>query len=122
MGVVIAIITRTMMRSSPMLMFALALIVICVGALMAYSNIYKNYKISSCIILFVLCDVLLPAAFFTMGGVASGAAAYFTMSIALIFFLSKGKPRVIFLITHILWVMVCYAVSSVPPFNALVVE
>jgi signal transduction histidine kinase/CheY-like chemotaxis protein len=49
-------------------------------------------------------------------------AAYFTMSIVLIFFLSRGKARVILLITHILWVIACYAASSVPPFDALVAE
>ncbi|MDR2617826.1 MAG: GAF domain-containing protein, partial [Treponema sp.] len=44
------------------------------------------------------------------------------MSIVLIFFLSKKKARIIILITHIAWVIVCYAASSAPPFNALVAE
>jgi hypothetical protein len=72
--------------------------------------------------LFSLCDVLLPAALFAMGGVKSGMAAYFAMSVVLIFFLSKGRTRVIILTTHIAWVILCYAASSAPPFDALVAE
>ncbi|MDR1117437.1 MAG: response regulator [Oscillospiraceae bacterium] len=121
-GVVVAMISRLLMRSSPALIAVLAVIIVCVAALMAFCNIYGKYKLGSWFILIALCDVLLPAALFAMGGVESGAAAYFTMSIVLIFFLSRGKPRVVLLVTHILWVTACYAASSVPPFDALVAE
>ncbi|MDR1330398.1 MAG: response regulator [Oscillospiraceae bacterium] len=121
-GVIVAIITRLFMRSSPVLIAVLACTVVCVAALMAFCNITGKHKLGSRLVLLSLCDVLLPAALFAMGGVDSGMAAYFTMSVVLIFFLSKGKPRVVLLITHIAWVIACYIASSMPPFNALVAE
>jgi signal transduction histidine kinase/CheY-like chemotaxis protein len=121
-GVIIAIITRLLMRSSPMLILVLACIAVSVSALLVFCNIFNKHKLGGRLVLFALCDMLLPAALFAMGGVESGMAAYFTMSVVLIFFLSKGRARVIILITHIAWVIVCYAASSSPPFDALVAE
>jgi signal transduction histidine kinase/DNA-binding response OmpR family regulator len=121
-GVIVAIITRLIMRSPPALIIVLAGIVVCVGAFLIICNIYGKYRIGSWVILFSLCDVLLPAALFAMGGVKSGIGSYFVMSIVLIFFMSKGRARAIILTTHVVWVIVCYAASSVPPFNALVSE
>jgi signal transduction histidine kinase/CheY-like chemotaxis protein len=121
-GVICAIITRLLMRSSSALILVLAGIVVSVSALLVFCNVYNKHRIGSRLILFALCDVLLPAALFAMGGVKSGMAAYFTMSVVLIFFLSKGGARVVILITHIVWVIVCYAASSAPPFDALVVK
>jgi signal transduction histidine kinase/CheY-like chemotaxis protein len=121
-GVIFAIITRLIMRSSPMLILVLAGIVVSVSALLVFCNVYNKYKLGAWLVLFSLCDIMLPAALFAMGGVKSGSAAYFTMSIVLIFFLSKGGTRAVMLITHIAWVIVCYAASSAPPFNAFVVE
>jgi signal transduction histidine kinase/CheY-like chemotaxis protein len=121
-GVIFAIITRLFMRSSPALILVLAGIAVSVSALFVFCNVYNKHKLGSWLVLFSLCDVLLPAALFAMGGIKSGAAAYFTMSIVLIFFMSKGKARIVILITHIAWVIVCYAASSAPPFDALVAE
>jgi signal transduction histidine kinase/DNA-binding response OmpR family regulator len=121
-GVIAAIITRLVMRSSPILILVLAGIVVCVSALLVFCNVFNMHKIGAWLILFSLCDLMLPAALFAMGGIKSGSPAYFVMSIVLIFFLSKGKPRVVILITHILWVIACYAASSRPPFNALVAK
>jgi signal transduction histidine kinase/CheY-like chemotaxis protein len=121
-GVIFAIITRLLMRSSPVLILVLVGIVVSVSALLVFCNVYNKYKLGSLLVLFSLCDVLLPAALFAMGGVKSGSATYFTMSIVLIFFLSKGRTRIVILTTHIAWVITCYAASSAPPFNALVAE
>jgi signal transduction histidine kinase/DNA-binding response OmpR family regulator len=121
-GVIFAIITRLFMRSSPALIIVLSGIAVSVSILLVFCNVYHQYKLGSRLVLFFLCDVLLPAALFAMGGVESGSPAYFTMSIVLIFFLSSGKARAIILITHILWLIACYAASSMPPFDALVAE
>ncbi|MDR1059878.1 MAG: response regulator [Clostridiales bacterium] len=121
-GVVFAIATRLAMRSSPVLIAVLVAIVACVAALMAFCNKYNMHRVGSWFVLLALCDVLLPAALFAMGGVKSGSAAYFTMSIVLIFFLSRGRARIVLLVTHILWVSACYAASAFPPFDALVAE
>ncbi|MDR1618439.1 MAG: response regulator [Treponema sp.] len=110
------------MRSSPALILVLTGIAVSVSALLVFCNIYNKHKLGVRLVLFSLCDVLLPAALFAMGGVKSGMAAYFTMSVVLVFFLSKGRTRIIILVTHIAWVVACYAASSAPPFDALVAE
>jgi signal transduction histidine kinase/DNA-binding response OmpR family regulator len=121
-GVIIAIITRLFMRSSPVLILVLSGIAVSVAALLVFCNAFNKHKLGGRLVLFMLCDILLPAALFAMGGVESGMAAYFTMSVVLIFFLSKGRARAVILITHIAWVIACYAASSAPPFDALVAE
>jgi signal transduction histidine kinase/CheY-like chemotaxis protein len=121
-GVIVAIATRVAMRSSFALIAVLSGIVISVSALLVFCNKYNKHHIGAQLILFSLCDVLLPAALFAMGGINSGMPAYFAMSIVIIFFLSKGRARAVILVTHIMWVILCYAASSAPPFSALVAE
>ncbi|MDR2770508.1 MAG: response regulator [Clostridiales Family XIII bacterium] len=121
-AVIAAIFTRIAMRSGLAIVLVLTCIVISVSALFIFCNVCNKHRIGAWLVLFSLCDILLPAALFAMGGMQSGISSYFTMSIVLIFFLSKGRARVLFLITHILWVITCYAASAMPPFNALVKE
>ncbi|MDR2421406.1 MAG: response regulator [Oscillospiraceae bacterium] len=121
-GVLAAIVTRLFMRSGFALILVLTGMVLLVAALLVWCNIYNKHRIGALLILLSLCYVLLPASLFAMGGAQSGVAAYFAMSIVLIFFLSKGRARAVILTTHILWVIACYAASSVPPFDALVAE
>jgi signal transduction histidine kinase/DNA-binding response OmpR family regulator len=121
-GTIVAIITRLFMHSSPALILVLSGIVVSVLCLFAFCNKYRKHEIGMYMVLFLLCDVLLPMSLFAMGSVKSGVAAYFTMSIVIIVFLSNGLPRVIVLITHIVLVISCYAASSMPPFNAFVTE
>ncbi|MDR2295629.1 MAG: response regulator [Clostridiales Family XIII bacterium] len=121
-GVIVAILTRILMRSGLAIVLVLLCIVVSVSILFVFCNVFNKHRIGSWLILFSLCDVLMPAALFAMGGVQSGVSSYFTMSVVLIFVLSKGRARLIFLITHIVWVVVCYAASAVPPFDALVKE
>ncbi|MDR2356907.1 MAG: response regulator [Oscillospiraceae bacterium] len=121
-GVVVAIVTRLIMRSPPALVAVLAGIAVSVAILLVICNIYGKHKIGAMFTLFSMCYLLLPAALFAMGGIKSGAAAYFVMSIVLIFFLAKGRARAVILVTHILWVIACYVASSTPPFSKFVSE
>ncbi|MDR1183584.1 MAG: response regulator [Coriobacteriales bacterium] len=121
-AVIVAIITRIIMQSSPVLIVALVGIVICVSGLFIFCNVYNKHKIGAWLVLLSLCDVLLPAALFAMGGLESGAASYFTMGIVLIFFMSTGRARVVILITHIILVIACYIAVGREPFNLLVAE
>ncbi|MDR1206492.1 MAG: response regulator [Peptococcaceae bacterium] len=121
-AVLLAIITRVLMRSSLALILVLAGIVVSVSTLLVFCNVYNKHRLGALFVLLSLCDVLLPAALFAMGGVESGSASYFTMSIVLIFFLSKGRARLLILVTHIIWIILCYAASSMPPFDRFVAE
>ncbi|MDR2356275.1 MAG: response regulator [Clostridiales Family XIII bacterium] len=119
-GVIVAILTRIAMRSGLAIVLVLLCIAVSVSLLFVFCNVFHKHRLGSWLILFSLCDILLPAALFAMGGVQSGVSSYFTMSVVLIFFLSRGRARVVFLTAHILWVIVCYAASAMPPFNAFV--
>ncbi|MDR2672893.1 MAG: response regulator [Coriobacteriales bacterium] len=121
-AVIVAIITRIIMQSPPILIVVLIGIVISVSGLFVFCNVYNKHRIGAWLVLFSLCDVLLPAALFALGGLASGASSYFTMSIVLIFFMSKGRARIVILITHIIWVIICYIALTMSPFDSLVAE
>ncbi|MDR2610010.1 MAG: response regulator [Clostridiales Family XIII bacterium] len=121
-AVIVSIITRAFMGSSPILLLVLVGIIISVSALFVFCNAYNMHKIGAWLVLFFLCDLLLPLALFAMGGIKSGSASYFTMSIVIIFFLSKGRARVVILITHILLVIGFYIALTVPPFSGFVAE
>jgi signal transduction histidine kinase/DNA-binding response OmpR family regulator len=107
----VATITRFIMRSNLLLIVVMLGITLSVAALMFFCNRLKLYAVGRWMFLFTFCDMLLPLALFSLGGVASGMAAYFVLSIVVIFFLLGGKSRVLFLATHIIWVISCYYLS-----------
>jgi signal transduction histidine kinase/DNA-binding response OmpR family regulator len=86
-------------------------IVFSVGFLMFVCNRYHWYVQGSWITLFMLCDILFPTAFFFLGGTESGMAAFFVLSIVVIFLLLEGRAFYIFLGTHIVLAVGCYAVQ-----------
>ncbi|MDR2184626.1 MAG: response regulator [Treponema sp.] len=106
-----ATITRLVMRSNLLLIAVMLSITFSVVALLFFCNRFKLYGIGLWIFLAAFCDIFLPLALFSLGGVASGMAAYFVLSIVIIFFLLRGKSRVVFLTTHIVWVIVCYYIG-----------
>jgi signal transduction histidine kinase/DNA-binding response OmpR family regulator len=66
------------------------------------------YKIGTLITLISLGDVLFPILYFTNGGINSGMAAYFVLSITIIFLLSRGKTFVIIIASHSAIILACY--------------
>ncbi|MDR3191710.1 MAG: response regulator [Treponema sp.] len=83
-------------------------IIFLIGALMFICNRFRRYDLGTWITLLVLCDILFPAAFFSLSGVEGGMTAFFVLSIVVISLLLRGKPRVLFLITHIILIVACY--------------
>jgi signal transduction histidine kinase/CheY-like chemotaxis protein len=86
-------------------------IVFLVGALMIICNCFHSYNLGTWVILLTLCDILFPAAFFSLGGTEGGMAAFFVLSIVVIFLLSRGKMMIVLLVTHIILVIACYYVG-----------
>ncbi|MDR2295385.1 MAG: response regulator, partial [Clostridiales Family XIII bacterium] len=122
LGLVAAILTRCFMQGGFFLVVVLSCMVLAAAVLLVWCNRYNKHRFGTLFLLFLLCYVLLPASLFAMGGVQSGAAAYFTMSVVLVFFLMRGLMRVIVLTTHILWTVACYVALSMPPFDAFVAD
>jgi PAS domain S-box-containing protein len=82
-----------------------------IAFMLLMSNRYQLYTLSRYTIIIVVCDILFPTAFFFAGGVSSGMAAYFVLSIAIIFILGNGKARFFFLVSHLLITVGCYAIG-----------
>ncbi|MDR1618617.1 MAG: response regulator [Treponema sp.] len=107
----VATITRLVMRSNLFLIIVMLGITLSIAALVFFCNRLKLYTIGCRVFLLAFCDMLLPLSLFFLGGVASGMAAYFVLSIVVIFFMLGGKSRALFLATHIIWVIICYYLS-----------
>ncbi|MDR2028849.1 MAG: response regulator [Treponema sp.] len=113
-GIVAALgsaITRILMGSSIFLLLVMLGIIVSIAGLLYVSNRFHLYKLGTWITLITLGDVLFPLAFFFLGGSDGGMAAYFTLSIVLIFLLIRGKSCVIFLSIHIIWIICCHYIA-----------
>jgi signal transduction histidine kinase/DNA-binding response OmpR family regulator len=115
-------ITRFAAGNNPAVIVIISAIVILVVIMMYITNQYHVYTVPRWIIVIVLCNVLFPSAYFALGGLDSAMPGYFVLSIVLIFFLTWGKSRIIFLITHVLLVCLCYYLSSLPFFARFVMD
>ncbi|MDR1618530.1 MAG: response regulator, partial [Treponema sp.] len=96
-------------------LFSMIGIFVSVLLLMLVSNHFHLYRVSTWITLIALGDVFFPIVFFTNGGVESGMAAYFTLSMVIIFLLVRGLICVLILSSHIVIVLVCYIISFLRP-------
>ncbi|MDR1159980.1 MAG: PAS domain-containing protein, partial [Syntrophomonadaceae bacterium] len=108
LAAIAATISRIVMKQSPTMIIVMLFITFAVF-LALFINIRFNFSsIITLSIIFILGNILFPAALFMLGGSYSGMAAYFVISIAIIFFFSNGATRVIMLTVHIVWVTFCY--------------
>ncbi|WP_052299736.1 bacteriohemerythrin [Treponema primitia] len=113
-------VTRMVMGSNIFLVLVILAINLTIIGVIFLANYLKLYRIFQLIIVSVLCFVLFPLGFFALGGIDSAMAGYFVLSIVLIFLLTSGKSRIIFLVAHILEAVACYYFGSRPPLNAFV--
>lgn len=110
-AVLFALIVQILEQSPP---FALAAMLVMLGAVASAFYIVNRLTVSSIAVFLALAfigDVLFPVVFFTHGGTTSGMAAYFAMSIILMFAVLEGRGRVVAIITHILIIIACYAIA-----------
>ncbi|MDR1566104.1 MAG: response regulator [Treponema sp.] len=104
----VAVITRIITGASPYLILVVLAIIVCSGCLLYVSNRFHLYTACTWISLILLCDILLPAAYFFLGGVAGSSAAYFALGLVLIFLLSGGKSTLVLGISHVIVAIICY--------------
>ena len=86
------------------------------------SNRFRHYRAFRWIVLTIICDVFFPCAFFALGGIGSSMSGYFVLSVVLVFFLTWGRSRIIFLSLHLALVALCYYLSSQPYFARFVLD
>jgi GAF domain-containing protein len=104
----ISTLTRILMGNSIFLILVMLGIIASIASLLYCNNRFHLYKLGTWITLITLGNILFPLAFFSLGGTSGGMSAYFTLSIVIIFLLTRGKNCVILLSIHIIWVIICY--------------
>jgi signal transduction histidine kinase/CheY-like chemotaxis protein len=117
-----AAVSRIFMDSGMGIILVMAGIVFSIGFLMFVCNHFHWYAQGSWITLFMLCDVLFPTAFFFLGGTESGMAAFFVLSIVVVFLLLEGRAFGIFLGIHVMLAVGCYVVEYYFPWTVISVS
>ncbi len=78
--------------------------------------VYRNrIKTAMILISFFLVFVFLPSAFFSSGGAAGGTPVWFMFSSLFIIMTLSGKPKIIFLISDVIIVSVCWWIGYTHP-------
>jgi hypothetical protein len=104
----VSTLTRILMGNSIFLILVMLGIIASIAGLLYCNNRFHLYKLGTWITLITLGNILFPLAFFSLGGTSGGMAAYFTLSIVIIFLLTRGKNCIILLSIHIIWISICY--------------
>jgi signal transduction histidine kinase/DNA-binding response OmpR family regulator len=107
----VSTITRIIMGNSGVVILVMLGIIASIAGLLYFNNRFHWYKPATWITIITLGDILFPLAYFFLGGTDGGMAAYFVLSIVIIFFLVRGKNCVILLSIHIVWVIACYYIG-----------
>jgi signal transduction histidine kinase/CheY-like chemotaxis protein len=110
-----ATVFRLFMTSGLVMILVMIGIVLSICFLMFVCNRFHRYTLGTWIVLFTICDILFPIAFFFVGGRESGMTAFFVLSIVIIFLLLNGKAFCVFLVVHILLVIGCYTAEYLFP-------
>jgi len=116
----LTLIVRTLAGNNIYIILIVSAIFIFVFVMMLMSNLLGSYAVFRWIVLTLICDVFFPGAFFALGGIKSSVMGYFILSIVLVFFLTWGRSRIIFLIIHLALLVLCYYLSSQPFFSRFI--
>ncbi|MDR2553462.1 MAG: response regulator [Treponema sp.] len=122
-----ATLSRLLVRHDLPVILVMAGMAVSVGLLFVTVNVFRIHQLGVWFFVFVLCNVLFPAAFFLLGGAEGGMAAFFVLSITIIFLLLRGPAFFVFLGSHIAWILLCYYLAhrfpgAVQPVTSVVFE
>jgi diguanylate cyclase (GGDEF)-like protein len=97
------------------LLLALVGIILAICASIYLSKRFRIYFFCTIITVIFISYILLPLAFFYLGGVFNSAACYFILGNVIIFLLIYGRLSYVFAAIHIVLVCVCHYVNSMYP-------
>ncbi|MDR3315092.1 MAG: response regulator [Coriobacteriales bacterium] len=104
-------IARAIEWMPPFVMITTIVLALLIIVFLFLTNRFNLHAIGLPIYLVILGDVLFPLLFFKNGGFDSGMAAYFVMSMTIIFILARGRMRIVLLSVHIVVIIACYVVA-----------
>jgi signal transduction histidine kinase/ActR/RegA family two-component response regulator len=111
-GAIVSLVTRYFMGSPLELLLALAGIIFAIAVSFYVSRRFQAYFICTLITVVFISYILLPLAFFYLGGIFNSAACYFILGTVIIFLLIQGRSLFIFLGIHIVLVCICHYINS----------
>ncbi|MDR2105915.1 MAG: response regulator [Coriobacteriales bacterium] len=114
-SLILATVSRVFMGASPTV--NIVMLTFCfLGVFFIYvTNRYKVYNAVFWIVLITICNILLPMAFFLIGGANSGMAAFVVMSATCLLLLTEGKSRVIMMSVHLVLMATCFIYAAYHP-------
>jgi signal transduction histidine kinase/DNA-binding response OmpR family regulator len=114
-AVLIAAVTRMIIGYGFIMNLIMWGMVVSVIGLIVVSNYFKLYLPSRVCFVFVLGNILFPLAFFLLGGSNGAMSAYFVLSIAVIFILTKGIHLIFALTLHLAVIAAVYLAAHFFP-------
>jgi signal transduction histidine kinase/DNA-binding NarL/FixJ family response regulator/HPt (histidine-containing phosphotransfer) domain-containing protein len=111
----IAVIARIIEGVSFIAVLAVLVMMAVTAAAFYFCNKFNFYKPGIWLAIIIVCDILFPLVFFTSGGVDSGMAGYFVLTLVLIFFLIRGRGCLLMVLIHIFILISCYIIGKLYP-------
>ncbi|MDR2185514.1 MAG: response regulator [Treponema sp.] len=111
----IAVIARIIEGVSSIAVLAVLGMMVVTAAAFYVCNKFNFYRLGIRLAIIIICDILFPLVFFTSGGVDSGMAGYFVLTLALIFFLVRGRGCFFMVLIHIIILIGCYMIGKFYP-------
>jgi signal transduction histidine kinase len=97
-----AAVTRAIMGTGTILVILVLGMCIVAAFLFLIYNKWKLFRFARLATCIVISNIMMPTAYFFMGGLESGIAAYFTLALVLIFLLLRGWTRIWMGISNVL--------------------
>jgi signal transduction histidine kinase/DNA-binding response OmpR family regulator len=110
-----ALILRIIMGAPIVLIAIIVAIITIVILMMVLSNAFNLFKPLTWVTSIIICLVFFPAIFFFIGGLDGTGSAYFVLSATIIFFLHRGKGRVIMLLIEFAITGLCIILGELHP-------
>jgi signal transduction histidine kinase/CheY-like chemotaxis protein len=108
-------ITRLAERLPFFTIMVMVFYIVAVAVLFIIANRYNAHNLAASFTIVAVGDVLWPMTFFLTGGINSAMAAWYVLSLFIIFFYAHGAKMVAYIITHSAVIVACYWVGALHP-------
>lgn len=115
---IIALLASCMMNFNSLTNLAIAVIDIVLIFALMFSIIFKKYKLSTIIFVFVINNILFPVMFFSSGGVYGGMPVWMLCGLVMSWLFLTGVPRYIMFVINLLSDIACIIIEVKLP-NAI---